>query len=88
MYLSKEMFLITWRRKIVPRIKQQSISVLFIDVYSQRCEKFKQAWHNKIEREIELDELEQELENDAIHIDYDLHDVCQTLRIKVFLKYR
>jgi hypothetical protein len=29
--------------------------------------------YNKIEREIELDELEQELEDDDIHIDYDLH---------------
>jgi hypothetical protein len=40
------------------------------DVYG---EKFKQAWRNKIEREVELDELEQELEDDDIHIDYDLH---------------
>jgi hypothetical protein len=40
------------------------------DVYG---EKFKQAWRNKIEREIELDELEQELEDDDIYIDYELH---------------
>lgn len=42
------------------------------DVYG---EKFKAAWSNDMEREIELEELEQEPEDDDIHIDDDLRDL-------------
>lgn len=43
------------------------------DVYG---DKFKDAWRNNVEREIELDELEREPEDDDIHIDDDLRGLC------------